>query len=64
MVKQLGCRTFFLTLYCADLKRNEHVEIISKLNSPGLNYFETCKILNSNVMLLIRHSAISFSFLQ
>ena len=44
MVKQLGCRTFFLTLYCADLKRNEHVEIISKLNSPGLNYFETCKI--------------------
>ena len=63
MVKQLGCRTFFLTLYCADLKRNEHVEIISKLNSPGLNhldieglnYFEACKILNSNVVLLIRH---------
>ena len=36
MVKQLGCPTFFLTLSCADLKWNELVEIISKLNSLGL----------------------------
>ena len=36
MVKQLSCPTFFLTLSCADLRWNELVEIISKLNSLGL----------------------------
>ena len=36
MVKQLGCPTFFLTLSCADLRWNELVHIISKLNSLGL----------------------------
>ena len=63
MVKQLGCPTFFLTLSCADLRWNELVEIISKLNSlgltkenvEGLNYFERCNILNSNAVLLARH---------
>ena len=63
MVKQLGCPTFFLTLSCADLKWNELVEIISKLNSlgltkenvEGLNYFERCDILNSNGVLLAQH---------
>ena len=60
MVKQLGCPTFFLTLSCVDLKRNELVEIISKLNSlgltkenvEGLNSFERCNILNLNAVLL------------
>ena len=32
MVKQLGMSTFFLTLSCADLLRNELVSIISKIN--------------------------------
>ena len=32
MVKQLGIPTFFMTLSCADLRWNELVEIISKLN--------------------------------
>ena len=53
----------FLTLSCADLRWNELVEIISKLNSlgltkenvEGLNYFERCNILNSNAVLLARH---------
>ena len=53
----------FLTLSCADLRWNELVEIISKLNSlgltkenvEGLNYFERCNILNSNGVLLARH---------
>ena len=53
----------FLTLSCADLRWNELVEIISKLNSlgltkenvEGLNYFESCNILNSNAILLARH---------
>ena len=53
----------FLTLSCADLRWNELVEIISKLNSLGLakenvealNYFERCNILNSNAVLLARH---------
>ena len=31
-VKQLGMSTFFLTLSCADLLRNELVSIISKIN--------------------------------
>ena len=60
MVKQLGCPTFFLTLSCADLKWNELVEIISKLNSlgltkenvEGLNSFDRCNILNLNAVLL------------
>ena len=63
MVKQLGCPTFFLTLSCADLRWNELIEIISKLNSlgltkedvEGLNYFERCNVLNSNAVLLARH---------
>ena len=63
VVKQLGCPTFFLTLSCADLRWNELVEIISKLNNlrlakkivEGLNYFERCDILNSNGVLLARH---------
>ena len=38
MVKQLGIPTFFLTLSCADLRWNELISIISKLN--GLNILE------------------------
>ena len=38
MVKQLGLPTFFMTLTCADLRWNELVSIISKLN--GLNLSE------------------------
>ena len=53
----------FLTLSCADLRWNELVEIISKLNSLGLakenvealNYFERCNILNSNAVFLAQH---------
>ena len=53
----------FLTLSCSDLRWNESVEIILKLNTlaltkenvEGLNYFEKCNILNSNAVLLARH---------
>ena len=31
MIKQLGCPTFFLTLSCADLKRQEMPEMFSKV---------------------------------
>ena len=63
MVKQLGLPTFFMTLSCADLRWNELVEIIAKLNRSNiteeeiknLNYFERTKILNSNPVLLARH---------
>ena len=55
-VKQSDCPTFFLTLSYADLRWNELVEIISKLNSlglvEGLNYFERCNILNSNAVFI------------
>ena len=47
MVKQLGLPTFFMTLSCADLRWNELLEIISKLNRvditeeeiSDMNYF-------------------------
>ena len=60
MIQQLGCPTFFLTLSCADLKWQEAPEMISKLNNLNLSktffvsisYFEKCKLLNSNRVLL------------
>ena len=63
MVKQLGLPTFFMTLSCADLRWNELVSIISKLNGinlsgddiNGMDYFQGCQILNSNLVLLARH---------
>ena len=63
MVKQLGLPTFFMTLSCADLRWNELVSIISKLNGLNLSqddisnidYFQRCEILNSNPVLLARH---------
>ena len=63
MTKQLGCPTFFLTLFCADLKWKEMSEIISKLDKLNLpkeylesmNYFEKNELLNSNPVLLARH---------
>ena len=36
MVKQLGLPTYFMTLSCADLRWNELVSIISKLNGENL----------------------------
>ena len=62
MVKQLGLPTFFLTLSCADLRWNELISIISKLNKLSLNeeeikslaYQERCR-LNMNPVLVARH---------
>ena len=60
MIKQLGYQTFFLTLFCTDLKWKEIPEIFSKLNLSKeylelMNYFEKCELLNSNPVLLARH---------
>ena len=60
MVKQLGIPTFFLTLSCADLRWNEFIEIIQKLNETevhfsDLSYHERCSILNQNPVLVARH---------
>ena len=60
MVKQLGILTFFMTLSCADLRRNELVEIISKFNrlnvsddvSKNMTYQERCNTLNKNPVLV------------
>ena len=60
MIKQLGCPTFFLTLFVADLKYKEVPEIISKLNKlnwskeylESVNYFEKCELLNTNLFFL------------
>ena len=54
IVKQLGTPTFFLTLSCADLRWNELISIIFKLNGidiadegiDRLSYHEGCDTLN------------------
>ena len=60
MVKQLGVPTFFLTLSSADLRWNELVEIIQKLNKVDYNisdltFHDRCSILNSNPVIVARH---------
>lgn len=63
MVKQLGLPTFFMTLSCADLRWNDLIQIIlrpmkknmSNDDIERLSYFDRCKILNSNPVLLARH---------
>ena len=61
MVKQLGLPTFFMTLSCADLRWDELVSIISKLNCikevdiEKLSYFERCQILNMNPVVVAKH---------
>ena len=52
-----------MTLSCADLRWNELMSIISKLNGENLTdeqinnltYFERCSYRNSNPVLLARH---------
>ena len=58
MVRQLGIPPFFLTLSCADLRWDELVSIISKLNSTDvtekdLSYHDRCITINSNPGLII-----------
>ena len=63
MVKQLGAPTFFLTLSCADLRWNELISIIFKLNRVDISdeevdemsYHERCDTLNKNPVLVARH---------
>lgn len=53
-VKHLILTTFFMTLFCADLRWNEFIEIITKLQGDtisaldinNLNYFDQTNILN------------------
>ena len=55
-----------MALSCADLRWNELVSIISKLNGlnlseddiKNLDYFKRCEILNNNPVLLARHFAV------
>ena len=59
-VKQLGVPTFFLTLSSADLRWNELVEIIQKLNKEdcnisNLSHHDRCSILNSSTVIVARH---------
>ena len=61
MVKQLGLPTYFLTPSCADLRWDELVLIIAKLNNIPVDeamladYKKRCEILNSNPVLTARH---------
>ena len=52
MVKQLGTPTFFLTFSCADLRWNELISIIYKLNRVDMSYHERCDKLNKNPALV------------
>ena len=61
--KQLGTPTFYLTLSCADLRWNELISIIFKLNRVDISdeevdemsYHERCDTLNKNPVLVARH---------
>ena len=63
IVKQLGIPTFFLTFSCTDLRWNELISIISKLNGLGISeedkdqmsYHERCDKLNKNPVLVVRY---------
>ena len=60
MVKQLGTPTFLLTLSCANLRWNEILAIIRKLNEAdfdisSLSYHDQCKIFNKNPVLVAGH---------
>ena len=63
MVKQLGIPTFLMTLSCADLRWNELVEIISKLNRldfsddviKNMTYQQRWNTLNKNPVLVAGH---------
>ena len=60
MVKQKGLPTYFLTLSCADLRWDELLHIIAKLNGidikeTEINYFRKCELLNKNPVLTARH---------
>ena len=63
MVKQLGTPTLFLTLSCAELRWNELISFIFKLNGidiadediDRLSYHERCDTLNKNPVLVARH---------
>ena len=70
MVKQLGIPTLFLTLLYTDLRWNELISIISKLNSLNISdedicnmtYNEKCGILNKNPVLIARHFRVEVYF--
>ena len=63
MVKQLGTPTYFSTLPCADLRRDELLSIIFKLNHVDISdevvdemsYHGRCDTLNKNPVLVARH---------
>ena len=63
MVKQLSCPTFFMTLSSADLRWNELISLIAKLDNLKLSeediektlYHDRCKLLNSNPVLVAWH---------
>ena len=63
MVKQLGLPTFFMTVSCADLRRNELILIIPTLRGETftdndinkMDFFDRCSFLNLSPVLLARH---------
>ena len=60
MIKQKGLPTFFFTLFCADLRWSELIDIITKLGGiditdAGIDYFRRCELLNQNPVLTARY---------
>ena len=66
MVKKFGTAAFCLTLPCADLRWNELISVIFKLNRVDvsdeevgeMSYHERCDSLNKNPVLVARHFSI------
>ena len=61
LVKQVGLRTFFMTLSCADLRWNELISVTAKLNGKeendidNMDFFDRCRYLNLNPVVLAQH---------
>ena len=70
MMKQLGIRTFFMSLSSAGLRWNELIYVISKLSAMNiseyeinkLTYQERCKILITILFLLYGTFSIGLKF--
>ena len=63
MIRKLGCPTFFMTLSCAYLNRNNLIpnnfelkrQNITEENIKNMSYFQKCEILNENPEFAARH---------
>ena len=56
LIKQLFCPRYFLTLFCVYYRISQDGGLRFSSNElKGLSYFEKCKLLNANPVILSNH---------